>query len=116
MDAFSTLYHSVFIPMKKYPTLGLTVGTGFLCMLTYWYYSASTRNKLLASQRECHQIAEKAFQDCRDMLKNAEQTWLADSRARDAEVRRLELQNVEQTRSVARLESAMKMCLIQETK
>ncbi|KAG5506883.1 hypothetical protein JIQ42_07599 [Leishmania sp. Namibia] len=109
----SLLMETMVKPLKRYPTLGATVGTGVLCALTYWWYATSIRSTLLATQRSCQQMSEKAFQDCREMLKAGERSWGGDIRSRDAQVRRLELQNVEQTRSVARLESAMKMCLIQ---
>ncbi|KAL7698348.1 ADG1 [Lotmaria passim] len=100
-------------PLQRNPTLGATVGTGILCTFTYWWYATSIRNTLLATQRSCQQMSDKAFQECREMLKVSERSWGTDIRSRDAQVRRLELQNVEQTRSVARLESAMKMCLVQ---
>lgn len=100
-------------PLQLNSTLGATVGTGFLCAFTYWWYATSIRNTLLATQRSCQQMSDQAFQDCREMLKAGERSWSTDIRSRDAQVRRLELQNVEQTRSVARLESTMKMCLVQ---
>ncbi|KPA74768.1 putative mitochondrial ADG1 [Leptomonas pyrrhocoris] len=100
-------------PLQRNPTLGATVGTGFLCAFTYWWYASSIRNTLLATQRSCQQMSDQAFHECREMLKAGERSWGTDIRSRDAQVRRLELQNVEQTRSVTRLEAAMKMCLLQ---
>lgn len=111
----SLLINQIVTPVKQNPTLGVTVGTGILCFVTYWWYNASTCTTLRNTQMNCHRISEKALQECREMLKNGENTWGADIRARDGQVRRLELQNVEQTRSIARLESAMKMCLMQNS-
>ncbi|GET86154.1 hypothetical protein, conserved [Leishmania tarentolae] len=109
----SLLMEAMVKPLKQYPTLGATVGTGVLCACTYWWYATSIRSTLLATQRSCQQMSDTAFHECREMLKAGERSWGVDIRSRDAQVRRLELQNVEQTRSVARLEAAMKMCLIQ---
>lgn len=102
-------------PIQSNPTLGAAVGTGALCVFTWWWYASSTRNTLVRTQATCRQISSEAFQDCREMLKKCESHWDADVRSRDTQVRRLELQNVEQTRSVGRLEAAMKMCLVQNS-
>ncbi|KAK7201848.1 hypothetical protein NESM_000251900 [Novymonas esmeraldas] len=109
----SAFMETIVKPLRRFPALGATVGTGALCAVTYWWYATSIRNTLLATQRSCQQMSEQAFHECREMLKAGERSWGGDIRSRDAQVRRLELQNVEQTRSVARLESAMKMCLVQ---
>lgn len=109
----SLLMETVVKPLQRYPTLGATVGTGVACAVTYWWYATSIRSTLLTTQRSCQQMSDQAFHECREMLKASERSWGVDIRSRDAQVRKLELQNVEQTRSVARLESAMKMCLIQ---
>lgn len=109
----SLFVKNVVTPIRKNPILGATVGTGILCVFTWWSYASSIRYTLLQTQQQCKSISQEAFQECRDMLKQCEADWGTDARSRDAQVRRLELQNVEQTRSVARLESAMKMCLEQ---
>lgn len=109
------LFKTVIQPLQKNPTLGTMAITGGLCFLTYWWYASSIRNQLLRTQRECHSISQSALADCREMLKAGEASWAKDVKERDAQVRRLELQNVEQTRSVARLESAMKTCLVQSS-
>lgn len=110
------LVEAIITPLRRYPSLGVSVGTGALSMLTYWWYAVSIRNTLLSTQQRCQQTTDEAFAQCRQMLKAGESSWGADIHSRDAQVRRLELQNVKQTRSVARLESAMKMCLLPSEK
>ncbi|CCW60208.1 unnamed protein product [Phytomonas sp. EM1] len=100
-------------PIRQNPALGSVVGTGAVCGFIYWWYNTSIRSTLLQTQHNCHIITEKTLQECREMLKSVETNWGVDIRSRDTHVRRLEIQNVEQTRSVARLEAAMKTCLAQ---
>ncbi|CAD2217033.1 hypothetical protein AGDE_01200 [Angomonas deanei] len=112
----SSVYQNLVSAAKRNPSAGIVFGTGVLMFITYWYYASSTRRILLQNQIECQTIAAKAFQECRELIKSGEECWAMDIRSRDAQVRRLELQNVEQTRSVGRLGSAMKTCLIQNDK
>ncbi|CCW68521.1 unnamed protein product [Phytomonas sp. Hart1] len=108
----SSLFTKHFLqPIRQNPTLGSVLSTGAAFGFIYWWYSTSIRSTLLQTQNNCHKIAEKTFKECREMVKNVETNWGVDIRSRDAHVRRLEIQNVEQTRSVARLEIAMKTCL-----
>ncbi|KAG8344976.1 hypothetical protein ERJ75_001457100 [Trypanosoma vivax] len=98
-------------PLLANPLLGLCVYTGAANALLYVWYARSTRATLRETQQRCKATAESAFVRSRELLKGLEEEWARDMKARDGSVRRLELQNVEQTRSIARLDAAMRLCI-----
>jgi len=80
--------------------------------LIYWRYNVSIRSTLLQSEIRMKNRVVTGLQESRAQLKSMQSIWEADMRERNDQIRALQLQNVEQTRSVARLDGAMKSCLI----
>ncbi|KEG06956.1 hypothetical protein DQ04_11501020 [Trypanosoma grayi] len=109
--ANSPVYKQLFRPLSSNTMLGLCVATGCMGALTYWWYARSMHVTLRRTQENCLAISESAFSQSRRLLKGLEEEWARDMKARDGSVRQLELQNVEQTRSIARLDAAMKLCI-----
>ncbi|KAH9584301.1 hypothetical protein LSM04_008344 [Trypanosoma melophagium] len=107
----SPVYKQLFRPLRTNWVLSVCVATGCGSALTYWWYTRTMNAVLRQTQENCQAIAERAFVQSRQQLKSLEDDWARDMKARDAFVRRLELQNVEQTRSIARLDAAMKLCI-----
>ncbi|CBH11337.1 uncharacterized protein TEOVI_000704600 [Trypanosoma equiperdum] len=107
----SALCKTLLEPLRTNPLLGVCVATGCVNAFIYMWYTRSTSATLRASREKCQAVSENAFAKSRALMKELEEDWARDIKARDASVRRLELQNVEQTRSIARLDAAMKFCL-----
>ncbi|ORC86433.1 ADG1 protein [Trypanosoma theileri] len=107
----SPVYKQLFRPLSSNWMLSSCVATGCGSALTYWWYTRKTKAVLKQTQENCQAIAERAFVESRQLLKSLEDDWARDMKSRDTSVRRLELQNVEQTRSIARLDAAMKLCI-----
>nr|CCC90638.1 hypothetical protein, unlikely [Trypanosoma congolense IL3000] len=105
------LCKSLLQPLRANLLLGFCVATGCVNAMIYMWYTRSTLATLRASREKCQEISERAFTRSRALMKELENDWVRDIKARDASVRRLELQNVEQTRSIARLDAAMKLCI-----
>lgn len=74
----------------------------------YWRYNVAIRARLYESELRVRSITSEGFKDCQKMLKDVTLAWEADVKERSDQLRALQLQNVEQTRSVARLEGALK--------
>ncbi|EAN83222.1 putative ADG1-like protein [Trypanosoma cruzi] len=113
MSAFSNspVYKQILRPLRSNSMLGLCVMTGCMSVFVYWWYARSIRATLRQTQESCQITADNAFAQSRQLLKSLGDDWAQDMKSRDDSVRRLELQNVEQTRSIARLDAAMKMCI-----
>nr|AAA18836.1 ADG1 [Trypanosoma brucei brucei] len=107
----SALCKTLLEPLRTNPLLGVCVATGCVNAFIYMWYTRSTSRTLRASREKCQAVSENAFAKSRALMKELEEDWARDIKARDASVRRLELQNVEQTRSIARLDAVMKFCL-----
>lgn len=108
-DAAAASWASPFCRRRyKAVCAGTLLFTGFV----YWRYNVSVRSTLFHSEVRMKNRVASGLQECRAQLKSMHTTWEADMRERNDQVRLLQLQNVEQTRSVARLEGAMKSCLV----
>lgn len=89
-----------------------SIGMGLFTGMIYWRYNVAIRSRLYTSELKLKNITTTGLQECRELLKGAQAAWDADIKERNEQLRALQLQNVEQTRSVARLDGAMKSCLI----
>lgn len=108
-DAFSASWAS---PVCRRRYKAVCAGTLLFTGLVYWRYNVSIRSTLLHSEVRMRNRVSTGLQECRAQLKSMHSTWEADMRERNEQIRALQLQNVEQTRSVARLDGAMKSCLV----
>eukprot|EP00796_Vickermania_ingenoplastis_P011387 gene11387-7892_t len=70
-------------------------GVSAFTALIYWRYNVAIRTRLFQSELRLRAATSQGFQECRATLKGVQDAW----------------DNVEQTRSVARLDGAMKTCL-----
>ncbi|ESL06038.1 hypothetical protein TRSC58_06294 [Trypanosoma rangeli SC58] len=109
--AKSPVYEQLLRPLSSNSMLAVCVATGCMSAFVYLSYARSSLAILRQTQENCQGIAENAFVQSRKLLKSLEEDWAQDMKSRDDSVRRLELQNVEQTRSIARLDAAMKLCI-----
>ena len=95
---------------SRYPSGVLIISTIAATTLMHLRSTAASSRLLVASQQECLFITEKAVVDCKGLWKEFDAVWNEDLMKRDALIRQLQLQNVEQTRSVDRLQDALRTC------
>lgn len=87
-------------------------GVSAFTAVLYWRYNVAIRHRLYDSETKVRAISSKRFQECQRIMKDLQKAWELDDQERRGQLRALQLQNIEQTRSVARLEGTMKTCVI----
>ncbi len=108
-DAVVPLFRMV----KQHPQLWVFGGTCAICSFLQWRSSVANRSVLLASQKRIVAMHTEAVEECKELLRGLDMEWSKDMRRRDDMVRKMVVQNVEQARSVDRLDAALKICINQ---
>ena len=106
-DAVVPLFRMV----KQHPQLWFVGGTCAMCSFLQWRANVANRSVLLSSQKRIVAQHTGAVEDCKEQLRVLDMEWNKDMRRRDDMMRKMVVQNVEQARSVDRLDAALKLCI-----
>eukprot|EP00658_Telonema_sp_P-2_P048673 TRINITY_DN37010_c0_g1_i1.p1 TRINITY_DN37010_c0_g1~~TRINITY_DN37010_c0_g1_i1.p1 ORF type:complete len:136 (+),score=28.41 TRINITY_DN37010_c0_g1_i1:94-501(+) len=97
---------------KRNPLIAVCGGTLVACSAVAIHYKNKSLNCLLDSQQNVTTQLLESSQVTRQQLQQLDAAVTKDLKARDEITRKLELQNVEQTRSVDRLQHALRSCQV----
>lgn len=89
--------------------------TGYLALFTafiYWRYNVGIRTALQKTNSNVKKTIAAGLMESKAALKSIDGSWEHDMADRKEQLRALQLQNVEQTRSVARLDGALRSCMV----
>lgn len=100
-----------FQPIRQHPVMLVSAVTAAVC--AYLEIRASRVNYTLmcATQNSIAVTSASTASELRETLKTTDQKFLSAMRLRDDFIRRLELQNVEQVKSLTQLNSALRLCV-----
>lgn len=96
---------------KRHPVLYFCGLSASLCV--YWELKASRENHhiLLSTLANTSRVTDQVASELREILKATDVKFAIQMKQRDDLMRKLQLQNVEQTKSVARLQAALRLCV-----
>ena len=97
---------------RRNPLIAMCGGTFVACSAVSIHYKSKSLQCLLESQHNVSKQLSESASTCRQQLQQLDAAATKDLRARDDVTKKLELQNVEQTRSVDRLQHALRSCQI----
>ena len=96
---------------RRNPIVCFCIFTTAAC--TYWEVRAAriTHIQLLTTQATITRMVDTASSDLRELLRATDAKFQQAMKQRDELTRQLQLQNVEQTKSVSRLQAALRICV-----
>jgi hypothetical protein len=99
--------------VSAHPLVSGTTATGCVVAFLFWKQYSETYSVLVDTQNTLQQEVDKSLEASRKMLRELDAQLAADLKRKDDLLIRLQLQNVEQKRSIDRLVQALKVCQVE---
>jgi hypothetical protein len=100
----------MFEALKQHPVAAALSATTVIISAMEWTYSQRTQAVLLATMQQLKAESMEVSAQCTARLKELDSNWNHDMRKKDQLIRRLQMQNIEQMRSVDRLNESLSQC------
>lgn len=96
---------------KLNPVATAMIVTSSVCVYFEVRAARSNYKALHSTQISVESMVDEAVTELRDVMKSADGRFVEAMKQRDDFTRQLQLQNVEQSKSVSRLQAALRMCV-----
>ena len=100
-----------FVPLRQHPLILVTASTAIACAFLEIRASRINYQLLCSTQNALAIASANTAQEMQKLLKTTDANFIIAMKKRDEFVRDLELQNVDQTKSLTKLQTALRLCV-----